>query len=562
MLVVRSRSLQPSGPVRRRSRDARRCSSAMATGWRSLGTKQSAPPAMRCVACAAMRARRAWCIRRLRTRKVSCSRELAARRSAARISIIACASSISPIARARCHSKCRWPDIEKADAIVLIGCNPRNELPLLNARMRKAVEARREGLCDQSASISPHLSWPASASLRPANGRCRARSCQCSRRSDSNSASSALSNAIGERNSTISRAIWLKALSAAGSSVFIVGEMATAASACIVAARCSCGWSRRKAASAYNEIPLGANAVGLAQVGALPEGDGLDARAMCAAARKRYVLYGFESPHDFADGAPAGTLLRRGSRHRVLGLCERRAEAGRQRHPADRIAAGNRCDADQSRRASSRVARRRQTAGRCAAGLESVACARWIARDSTDLDLPRSAKSAFADVANRAADIAARSQGWCAELAGIAVRQAAWPEAIARRLTTTAIYRNDASRAPCACAERASAQRAVPRVALHPEDALALGIGGDATGDGRRCRVAGRDHACGAARQRPGSNRVTPKPTCCRRTAQLSTSQGRRRGHSVIDACAIAARSRRHRSGDLDRAQILALPCR
>ena len=53
----------------------------------------------------------------------------------------------------------------------------------------------------------------------------------------------------------------------------------------------------------YNELPLGANAVGLARVGVLPGNGGLDAQAMLAQPRKAYLLYGVEPPHDFADGA-------------------------------------------------------------------------------------------------------------------------------------------------------------------------------------------------------------------------------------------------------------------
>ena len=59
--------------------------------------------------------------------------------------------------------------------------------------------------------------------------------------------------------------------------------------------------------SAYDEIPVGANAIGLAQVGVVPRGNagGLDARAMLREPRKGYVLYGAEPPEDFGDGALA-----------------------------------------------------------------------------------------------------------------------------------------------------------------------------------------------------------------------------------------------------------------
>jgi len=55
----------------------------------------------------------------------------------------------------------------------------------------------------------------------------------------------------------------------------------------------------------YNELPVGANALGLSQLGVVPGAGGLDAQSMLAQPRKAYVLYGAEPPHDFADGALA-----------------------------------------------------------------------------------------------------------------------------------------------------------------------------------------------------------------------------------------------------------------
>jgi NADH-quinone oxidoreductase subunit G len=61
--------------------------------------------------------------------------------------------------------------------------------------------------------------------------------------------------------------------------------------------------------AAFNEIPVGANAIGLSSVGVLPSAGGLDARAMLAQPRKGYVLYGVELPHDVADPQLAHTAL-------------------------------------------------------------------------------------------------------------------------------------------------------------------------------------------------------------------------------------------------------------
>ena len=60
----------------------------------------------------------------------------------------------------------------------------------------------------------------------------------------------------------------------------------------------------------YDELPVGANGVGLARLGVVPGNGGLDAQAMLAQPRKSYLLYGVEPPHDFADGGAALKALR------------------------------------------------------------------------------------------------------------------------------------------------------------------------------------------------------------------------------------------------------------
>ncbi|MEO8808881.1 MAG: molybdopterin-dependent oxidoreductase, partial [Rhodanobacter sp.] len=64
----------------------------------------------------------------------------------------------------------------------------------------------------------------------------------------------------------------------------------------------------------YNEVPVGANAIGLGRIGVLPGNGGLDARAMLARPRKAYLLYGVEPPHDFAEGSVALKALREAER--------------------------------------------------------------------------------------------------------------------------------------------------------------------------------------------------------------------------------------------------------
>ncbi|MBN8480880.1 MAG: molybdopterin-dependent oxidoreductase, partial [Xanthomonadales bacterium] len=69
--------------------------------------------------------------------------------------------------------------------------------------------------------------------------------------------------------------------------------------------RAALRFAAKAAGAAYDEIPAGANAIGLARAGVLPIGQGADARAQLAQPCKGHLLYGIESPLDFADGAAA-----------------------------------------------------------------------------------------------------------------------------------------------------------------------------------------------------------------------------------------------------------------
>jgi len=101
----------------------------------------------------------------------------------------------------------------------------------------------------------------------------------------------------------------LKQASGSGRAAVILGEAA--------ATHPQASWLRALArfvaeacGAAYLELPVGANAIGLGQLGVLPGNGGLDARAMLAQPRKAYVLYGAEPPEDFGDGALALKALR------------------------------------------------------------------------------------------------------------------------------------------------------------------------------------------------------------------------------------------------------------
>ncbi len=198
-------------------------------------------------------------------------------------------------------------DIEKADVIVLIGCNPRNEIPLLGARIRKAT---RRGA---KVHVVDALDFELETDVAVAGKRIVAPSAMIAALLDLAKAandvghlpeSHDLNDAISGRSADDAAKGLIKLLGDAASSVVIVGEgvvLHPQASAMRAAAE----FLAKATGSAYNEIPCGANAIGLAQVGAVPRENGLDARAMLRQPRRGYILYGCEPPEDFGDGALA-----------------------------------------------------------------------------------------------------------------------------------------------------------------------------------------------------------------------------------------------------------------
>lgn len=168
-------------------------------------------------------------------------------------------------------------DIEKADAIVLVGTNLRHELPLVNARVRKAwrdgakVHVVNPVDFDQTFDLaSKHIVAP--SQIADALG----------------------SNELREALQGKSRvAVIVGALAENGPHAAAIRTAARGFAAATGAALC--------------RIPQGANAVGLANLGVLPTGR--DARGMLAEPRGAYVVYGLEPGLDFVDTASAMQAL-------------------------------------------------------------------------------------------------------------------------------------------------------------------------------------------------------------------------------------------------------------
>src|SRR5450432_3585211 len=198
-------------------------------------------------------------------------------------------------------------DIEKAGAILLVGCNLRHELPLVSHRVRKAWQHGAKVYAINPLDFDFNFDLAGKTIATPAamiDALLKLASAAANTEIETD-----LARAIGAVKADDASDAMHAGLKQAGSSVVIFGESAVM--------HPQAAWLRaatrlvaRSTNSAYNEIPVGANAAGLAQVGVLPGVDGLGALAMLAQPRKAYVLYNVEPEFDCADSATAMKAVR------------------------------------------------------------------------------------------------------------------------------------------------------------------------------------------------------------------------------------------------------------
>jgi NADH-quinone oxidoreductase subunit G len=172
--------------------------------------------------------------------------------------------------------------IETADAIVLVGCNPRSEMPLLAQRIRKAAKRGAKVYAINPVDFDLLHDIADKRIVRP-------------------SQLAAAVQAIADDNDDIA-----DVLEDAKNVVVILGEIAEThpqASRIRAAARALAVSTDAK----LNHLPQGANAIGLARMGVLP--GKCDASAMLADPRAAYVIYGIEPGLDFAAATQARMAL-------------------------------------------------------------------------------------------------------------------------------------------------------------------------------------------------------------------------------------------------------------
>ena len=199
-------------------------------------------------------------------------------------------------------------EVGQVKAALLVGSDLRHEMPLLNHRLHQAVKKGAKVYTVNPASfdfnyklagesiVAPQLLVDALLALAKAAVTLGA------------SAPAGLADAINAAQSDDGDTDAIAALKS-GKAVVILGEAGVT--------HPQASWLRALArfiaeatGAGYNELPVGANAMGLVKLGIVPGNGGLDAQAMLAQPRKSYVLYGVEPPHDFADGTATLKALR------------------------------------------------------------------------------------------------------------------------------------------------------------------------------------------------------------------------------------------------------------
>jgi NADH-quinone oxidoreductase subunit G len=198
-------------------------------------------------------------------------------------------------------------ELDKVKAALLVGSDLRHELPLVNHRIHQAVKKGAKVYTVNPASFNFNYKLAGEAVVAPQALVDALLSLAKAVVDAGAAAPAALAAAIdgasfdqGDKDAIAD----LKS----GSAVVILGEAAVT--------HPQASWLRAVArfiaeatGAGYNELPVGANAVGLARVGVLPGNGGLDAQAMLVQPRKAYVLYGVEA-QDVADGAAFLKALR------------------------------------------------------------------------------------------------------------------------------------------------------------------------------------------------------------------------------------------------------------
>ncbi len=180
--------------------------------------------------------------------------------------------------------------VEKANSILLIGSNPRHEAPLLGHRIRKAWKKGAKVYAVNSLDYEFNFTLAGKAITLP-NQLVNELALLAAAASEGAAPPPAeIAGVIAQAQHDDTHRALAKRLRDPEPSVVVFGEYAAQhANASLL--RALAKYIAQATQSAFNELPGGANAVGLARVGALPQTGGRDARALLEQPPKALISY-------------------------------------------------------------------------------------------------------------------------------------------------------------------------------------------------------------------------------------------------------------------------------
>ena len=193
--------------------------------------------------------------------------------------------------------------IEQANSVLLLGCNPRHEAPLLGHRLRKAWKRGAKISAINPVEFDFNFDLRSLQLVAP-DGMLDAllRVARAAGEGSAETQPAGVAEALASASVLDSDRAIAQSLRDSSSAVLVLGEIALnhpQASRLRALAR----YIARCTGARVNELPQGANAIGLASAGVLPRG--MDAGAMLTQPRSAYLLYGIEPEYDFGDNAQA-----------------------------------------------------------------------------------------------------------------------------------------------------------------------------------------------------------------------------------------------------------------
>jgi NADH-quinone oxidoreductase subunit G len=180
--------------------------------------------------------------------------------------------------------------IDSAHAILLVGSNPRHDQPLLGHRVRKAWKKGAKVYAVNALDFDFNFTLAGKSIVLPTQLAGELAALAAAAAEGGAAPSASIAQAIAGAKPTDAHRATVKALRDAGSSALVFGDYAGQhAQASLL--RALAKYIAQATNSAFNEISDGANAIGLARVGVLPQAGGRDGAAMLVQPPKSFIVY-------------------------------------------------------------------------------------------------------------------------------------------------------------------------------------------------------------------------------------------------------------------------------